>query len=711
MDPHPINPLPPTEHGPASDRDGRHLFARAVAIGRPELIAALRLDQCQRWRRGERPLVESYLAQLPPEDVDDEILLNLLYAEMALREEAGEAVRLAEYRARFPRHGLRLERQLPVFRGLKPGAWPEPEPDLTVVTDGKPASAEGTTAADTRPAPVAVGANAPTQPPPEGPNGPLEGERVQVPGYEILEVLGRGGMGVVYKARQVHLKRVVALKMILASAHASPEQMARFRFEAEAEARMQHPNIVQVYEVGERDGCPYFSLEYVEAGSLATRLTGQPLPAREAAHLIAVLARAVAYAHQHGILHRDLKPANVLLTAAGEPKIADFGLAKRLEDDHGQTQSGAVIGTPAYMAPEQAAGKGRSIGPAADVYALGAILYELLTGRPPFQAETQMDTLLQVLEKEPRSLREVNPDVPRDLEIITLKCLRKRPTERFASAEDLAEDLRRFLDNEPIKARATPLWQRANRWLRQRQAVVLTYAVTLLVMVPVVNFVHLYLRGIFWMEKVDELSFRYLVLPLVLVLAGAFAPSSLRVNLAATAIAALGLGGLSWYLYRADPTAPPWWQYALLGAAVIGTVLGALARDRGLALMGYLPVLALLAGLAWYREDGKAALAAAALHGLLVGVLARLLAWCCHRDPALPVLGCWLGAFFGMVVADLYYNRFVTVQFALNVRLFRGMSVFSLYVQACCAFLGGLAAAVLSPRPRVPGETNTRREL
>lgn len=239
------------------------------------------------------------------------------------------------------------------------------------------------------------------------------------PGYEVLGELGRGGMGVVYKARQVALNRVVALKMILHSSHAGEAAHGRFRAEAEAVARLSHVNIVQVYEVGEHGGLPFFSLEYCAGGSLEQRLTGTPMPPAEAAALVEKLALAVQAAHAADVLHRDLKPANVLLAADGTPKITDFGLARRL-DQASQTQTGAVMGTPSYMAPEQAEGK-KDVGPAADVYALGAILYECLTGRPPFKAATSFDTILQVVSEEPVPPRSLNAKVPVDLETIALK--------------------------------------------------------------------------------------------------------------------------------------------------------------------------------------------------------------------------------------------------------------------------------------------------
>jgi serine/threonine-protein kinase len=268
-------------------------------------------------------------------------------------------------------------------------------------------------------------------------------------------------MGVVYQARQVSLNRVVALKMVLAGGHAGEQELARFRVEAEAVARLQHPNIVQVFEVGRAEGCPFFSLEFCPGGSLADRLGGTALPPEEAARLVRALAGAMHAAHRAGVVHRDLKPANVLLAADGTPKISDFGLAKRLDDAAGRTQTGSVLGTPSYMAPEQAEGR-KDVGPAADIYALGAILYELLTGRPPFRAATPLDTVFQVVADEPAPPRQRNPGVPRDLEAVCLKCLSKDPRRRYADAADLAADLGRFLDGEPVAAGQSGLLDRVS---------------------------------------------------------------------------------------------------------------------------------------------------------------------------------------------------------------------------------------------------------
>jgi WD40 repeat protein len=314
-----------------------------------------------------------------------------------------------------------------------------------------------------------------------------------IPNYEILGELGRGGMGVVYKARQTALKRLVALKMILSGDLASPQELARFRREAEAVARLQHPNIVQVYEVGEwRAGdvsppIPFFSLEFVNGGTLATKLR-ESLPApKQAAALVEQLARAMHAVHRCSVVHRDLKPANVLMTADGTPKITDFGLAKKLDEDAGQTHSGAVMGTPSYMAPEQASGGTARATPQADVYALGAILYECLTGRPPFRAATVAQTLRQVVEQEPVPPRFLNAAVPHDLETICLKSLRKEAPKRYATAEALADDLRRWLHGEPIQARPVGPGERALKWVQRRPAVAALLSVTVVMVLALVG--------------------------------------------------------------------------------------------------------------------------------------------------------------------------------------------------------------------------------
>jgi WD40 repeat protein len=318
-----------------------------------------------------------------------------------------------------------------------------------------------------------------------------------MPGYALLRELGRGGMGVVYEARQVSLGRVVALKMILAGGHAGQAALARFRTEAEAIARLQHPHIVQIHEIGEHDGLPFFSLEYCSGGSLAQKLSGTPMQPMDAAALIEPLARAMHAAHSKGVIHRDLKPANVLLVplAAGEsvgvkglgvPKITDFGLAKKL-DEAGHTGTGDVMGTPSYMAPEQAGGRLAEIGPACDTYALGAMLYECMTGRPPFRAATPLDTVLQVVTDEAVPVRRLNSLVPRDLETICHKCLHKEPAKRYATAAALADDLARFQRGEPIAARPVGHLERLMKWARRRPAAAALTAVSAAAIVAVVG--------------------------------------------------------------------------------------------------------------------------------------------------------------------------------------------------------------------------------
>jgi formylglycine-generating enzyme required for sulfatase activity len=323
-------------------------------------------------------------------------------------------------------------------------------------------------------------------------------EYPEVPGYEILGILGHGGMGVVYRARQLKANRLVALKMIRAVEHATPQDRLRFQIETEAVARLQHPHIVQLYEVGEVRGQPFFSLEFCDGGSLTDQLKKQRPTPYEGAALIETLARAMHYAHLRGVVHRDLKPGNVLLAGAERlAKITDFGLAKRIDAEaRDVSQSGAIMGTASYMAPEQAAGKVRDTGPAADVYALGALLYECLTGRPPFEGPQQV-VLVRVLNDEPVPPSRLAPKVPRDLETICLKCLSKEPARRYGSAEELANDLRRFQAGEPIRARPVGAVERTVKWVRRHAAVSAMAAAVLLVTV-------LGVAGIFWKYRDAE---------------------------------------------------------------------------------------------------------------------------------------------------------------------------------------------------------------
>jgi tetratricopeptide (TPR) repeat protein len=305
-----------------------------------------------------------------------------------------------------------------------------------------------------------------------------------IPGYEVLGRCGQGGMGEVYQARDVRLGRLVALKMIFAQ-HASGQHLTRFKAEAQTLARLQHSHIVQIFEIGEHDEKPFLALEFLEGGTLADRLEGKPQPPTAAARQVETLARTMHAAHQQGIIHRDLKPSNILLTRDGQPKISDFGLAKQLDEDSTLTRSGALLGTPAYMAPEQAMGDIKAVGPAADVHALGAILYEMLTGRAPFRGSSVMDTLDMVRSLEPLPPHRLQPDIPRDLETICLKCLEKSPAKRYVSALALAEDLERFLAHKPIAARRAGPWERAQKWTRRHPAAAALIATIVLALVAV----------------------------------------------------------------------------------------------------------------------------------------------------------------------------------------------------------------------------------
>jgi tRNA A-37 threonylcarbamoyl transferase component Bud32 len=285
--------------------------------------------------------------------------------------------------------------------------------------------------------------------------------------YELLEEIGRGGMGIVYRARQKSLGRIVAVKMLLRRDLATAADLARFRSEAEAAARLDHPGIVSIFEVGECGGHPFYSMRLIEGTTLAKRLAEGRVPPREAAAVLAKVAEAVDAAHGRGVLHRDLKPSNILIDAAGEPHVSDFGLAKRIEQDQSMTHTGAILGTPCYMSPEQAAGSRGDVGPTSDVWSLGAILYQTLTGRPPFEASNAMDTLLAVLESDPPVPRTLDPGIDRDLELIALKSLQKPQDLRYASAGGLAADLRAFLAGEPVAARRGGLFEIASRLFRE----------------------------------------------------------------------------------------------------------------------------------------------------------------------------------------------------------------------------------------------------
>ena len=368
------------------------------------------------WNSGNPPAVESYL-QKAPVAMRSRLLAELLRIEIAHRRRSGEQPTPQEFRLRFPADGAVIDA---LFLDTPTEAFPGPMALPSTVSAAAESSA------------------------PAGAGWP------EIPGYEILAQLAPGGMGLVYRARQLGLNRLVAVKVIRSGAHADAHERARFRVEAEAVASLSHPHIIQIYDYGEWNGMPYIAMEFAEGGSLAQRLHGGPLPPRQAAELVETLAHALQYVHSHGVIHRDLKPANVLHPENAVPKLADFGLAKRLDQDQGLTQTQAVLGTASYMAPEQAGGDKQAIGPATDVYALGAILYELLTGRPPFRAETRELTIHQVLSEDPLPPIKLRPDVPPELEAICLKCLEKEFAHRFDTASAVAADLRRFLNEEPI---------------------------------------------------------------------------------------------------------------------------------------------------------------------------------------------------------------------------------------------------------------------
>src|SRR5437763_7425917 len=303
--------------------------------------------------------------------------------------------------------------------------------------------------------------------------------------YELLEEIGRGGQGVVFRARQKRLNRTVALKVISLGQWASKAHLKRFRREAEAAASLDHPCIVPIYEVDERDGSCYFSMKFVEGGQLDEVTRREPMPIRRAVELIAKVARTVHYAHEHGILHRDIKPGNILLDAKGEPHLTDFGLARLVESESSVTQTLDVLGTPSYMAPEQAVGNNSAITSVTDVYGLGAVLYQLLTGQPPFAGGATYETIKLLLDTEPKQPRLLNPKIDRDLSTICLKSLEKDPKRRYPSALALAEDLERWLKHEPIRARHTGVFTRSKKWVRRKPAIAAVITLSLALAVAI----------------------------------------------------------------------------------------------------------------------------------------------------------------------------------------------------------------------------------
>ena len=445
-------------------------------------LNALMQEQRRRWQQGTSILVEALLKEHAVFRDQKDALLDLINHEIILRTEFGAPAKREEYLQRFPDLKTDLLMLFEVHDAL------EGERDQA--------------------APTIAGHEISSLPADDWP---------KLPNYEVIEVLGEGGMGIVYKALDRRLKRPVALKMIR-NARAGAEERRRFQAEAEAVAKLDHPGIVHIYEVGEYERQPFVALEYLDGGTLAQHLNSVPQAPPAAALLIETLARSVHYAHGIGVIHRDLKPANILMQRIAESasgigesthwvregvayllKIADFGLAKQVQSNSDATQTQAIVGTPSYMAPEQAGDFARRIGPAADVYSLGAILYELLTGRPPFRGATVLDTLDQVRTQDPIPPTRLQPKVPRDLETICLKCLRKDPAQRYGSAEGLADDLGRFLRHEPIRARPTSTLEHLSKWCRRRPAVA-----TLFVMAFVIAFVGFPLVTYLWVQTLES---------------------------------------------------------------------------------------------------------------------------------------------------------------------------------------------------------------
>lgn len=386
------------------------------------------------WQEGSVPQIEDFLT-----DTEDRssLLQELLALDLEYRRQTDDVPQAEEYHSRFP-------------------------DDTTVVhyvfSEGSTVSPASANLSDTIPLP-------PDNSKPDG------GDAGDFAGYQLLEEIARGGMGVVFRALQKKVNRVVALKMILSGQLASDEEVRRFRSEAEAAALLDHPNIVPVFDVGEHGGRHYFSMGYVDGTSLSDRLKDGPLSPNEAASLMVPIADAVACAHHNGVVHRDLKPSNVLLDRSGVPRVTDFGLARQTESDSNLTATGQVMGTPSYMPPEQAAGEIDRIDGRSDIYSLGAILYTLVTGRPPFQAAHIVETLRQVIDEEPVEPRVLNPDVDADLETICLKCLNKEPSQRYQTAAELGEELKRYLDGRPILARSVTRTERLWRWCRRNRMV------------------------------------------------------------------------------------------------------------------------------------------------------------------------------------------------------------------------------------------------
>jgi hypothetical protein len=524
--------------------------------------------------------------------------------------------------------------------------------------------------------------------------------------------------------------------MILAGTAAGEQELERFRSEAELIAQFQHPNIVQVFEVGEcvvgtGATCPYMVLEYCPGGSLTKILDGQPWEAEKAARLVEQLARTMHAAHLAGIIHRDLKPANILLSQEGPmgsgvsftgvtegmvdasgqtgwtAKITDFGLAKRLGETGERTRTGAILGTPEYMAPEQAAGKPRTIGPLVDVYALGVILYELLTGQLPLRADSPLNTILLVMEQEPTAPRTINPSIPRNLETICLKCLHKDASKRYESALALADDLRRHLDGEAIQARPPSLIERINRHLKRRPGLILAYTVFAIALLIYLQLHQFFVPVMFVMGGVSQTGVKYAAFPAAAAMMALLVVADFRFVSGAVGILALA-GAI---IYFAFPSAWPvfdtggvflrtmaWWG---LLAALIGLV----PRARWGTPLLVVPLLLGSAGLAWLVERNATPFLAGAVHGLLLGLLARIVAWGLNRDRATCALGTAVGAVVGLQLGEWYGFSFRNYLSESGLGLWH-MWLYSLYLEICVAFAAAMVVGMTTgsaPLPRHAG--------
>jgi tRNA A-37 threonylcarbamoyl transferase component Bud32 len=680
------------------------------------------------WLVGRCPSVEHVLTDFAELTSDVTAIADLVHTEAVLRAAKGQALDLDALAQRFPSQMDEIRRLL----ALDPYLTSE----LATVAP-RPATAASCKSGP----PQESAASAPVA---DAPGEPVTGEddavKVEVieqyprvPGYEILNELGRGGMGVVYRARHVKLHRDVALKMILAGAAG---EMDRFRVEAEALARLQHPGIVQIHEIGEVDPgsgapCPYLSLEFCPGGSLTGKLDSYRQP-RQAAELVRTLALAIHAAHRKKIIHRDLKPGNVLLAEDGTPKITDFGLARvaREGESSGKTRTGAVMGTPSYMAPEQAAGKTHDLGPSCDVYALGAILYECLTGKPPFEAPTVLDTLMMVIEQEPVPPRQRNSRIPRDLDTICLKCLEKDARNRYSTAADLADDLDRHLSDEPIRARPPGPVARMNRWVRKHPALLIAYGVLALSCV--------FLRLTDWMPAnlpgVSVLVPNVLVLPMGALVLHFVVLAEMRWTLLTVVLLGLPVGLIArWTTLREDP---PFAFFVLASSVGMIAVLVGCARIKGIRallwffawtlLVGILPLLALLVFALWEKESIQHALLvrhgpalvmtwlAVMADSLILGMIALLVSWASRRGTSWIVFGAVTGT-----VAGLYLvGRFDGPIYAyMTSNGWRGGLRPAYYLEFCLAYTGAVIAALLAPAHRtggdhvVPSEKSTRTRV